>query len=157
MEHRRSWAPVAWLAVIIAVGAGLIATMVLARAPAAGQNAGPTPAPAHIEPLEGSDVSRVKLEQRAAERLDIKTAPVAADSSSIAGSLVIPYSALLYDAEGATWVYTSPQPLEYVRAPVTVAAIRGEQVFLSAGPEPGTMVVVTGAAEIFGTEFGVGH
>ena len=29
--------------------------------------------------------------------------------------VVIPYSAVLYDADGATWMYTSPKPLVFVR------------------------------------------
>ena len=48
--------------------------------------------------------------------------------------LVIPYAAVVYDADGKTWVYTSPKPLTFVRSPITVARIAGDKAFLSAGP-----------------------
>ena len=70
---------------------------------------------------------------------------------------VVPYSSLLYDADGRTWVYVSPEPLSYVREEVEVDYILGDRVFLTDGPEKGTPVVSVGAAEVFGTEFEVGH
>jgi hypothetical protein len=58
---------------------------------------------------------------------------------------------------GETWTYTSPEPLTFVRAPITVEAIDADLAYLSAGPAPGTEVVTVGAAELFGVESGVGH
>jgi multidrug efflux pump subunit AcrA (membrane-fusion protein) len=69
--------------------------------------------------------------------------------------LVVPYEALLYDPEGNTHVYTSPKPLEYLRAPVEVIRIEGDRVLLSDGPPPGTKVVTVGATEVYGTELEV--
>ena len=57
---------------------------------------------------------------RAAERLDIQTAPVRGGRR---GRRVVPYAALIYDEHGATWVYTSPKPLSFVRDPVEVERI----------------------------------
>jgi len=70
---------------------------------------------------------------------------------------VVPYAAVVYDAHGASWVYTNPTPLTFVRHPISVDYIEGDLAMLSDGPSPGTMVVTSGVAELFGTEFEVGH
>lgn len=70
---------------------------------------------------------------------------------------VVPYSAVLYDARGGTWVYTSPEPLVFVRHPIRIESIEGDQAVLSEGPSVGMAVVAVGVAEVYGTEFEVGH
>jgi hypothetical protein len=62
----------------------------------------------------------------------------------------------VYDPTGATWVYLNPEPLVFVREPVTVADIRGADATLTKGPAAGTVVVLVGASELYGTELGVG-
>lgn len=109
--------------------------------------------PAHVEHIEGTELSRVTLTQRAAERLDIQTAEVTRNGNQV----IVPYSAIIYDTEGNTWVYTSPEELVYVREAVTVERIEGENVIVSEGPDEGTKVVTVGGAMLYGTEFGVGH
>ena len=113
--------------------------------------------PARVEHVEGAEVGRLTLTARAAERLGIQTRPVLAGRVGNATRRVVPYSALLYDAKGDTWVYTNPEPRTYVRERVTVDFIEGDQAVLSDGPPQGTPVVTVGAAELYGTEFGVGH
>jgi hypothetical protein len=80
---------------------------------------------------------------------------------SLAGSgakrTVVPYSALIYDSRGQTWVYTSPSPRTFVRQKVEVDQIQGDTGVLSDGPLVGTAVASVGAAELYGTEFKVGH
>ena len=209
--------------------------------------------PAKLERVQGTDLSRVTLSPKAAERLDIKTAPVrdeqlvsrkrlvggevvakpaaaAADGSAVwvrvalsprdlhavaqgqpvrvmalareadgkAGTMaravmgdanelaslhyavdsaaglapgqrvrvelplssragtrkVVPHGAVLYDAQGKTWVYANPEPLVFVRHLISVDYFDGDRVVLSDGPAPGTMVVTVGAAELFGAEHG---
>jgi len=44
-----------------------------------------------------------------------------------------------------------------VRQRIEVAASEDGRAVLSRGLEPGTVVATTGAAELFGTEFGVAH
>jgi hypothetical protein len=107
--------------------------------------------PASVEPVKGTDLSRVTLSPQAAKRLDIQTAPVRAQ----AGGQVIPYSAVLYDADGNAFVYTSPKRLVFIRAKLELQEIRGNQAIASAGPPIGTEVVTVGAPELYGTEFGV--
>jgi hypothetical protein len=113
--------------------------------------------PAKVERVEGSDVSRLTLTAKAAERLGIQTKPVLAGPVRGRQRTVIPYGAILYDANGDTWVYVNPEPRTYVRERVTVDYIEGDQAVLTKGPPEGTAVVTVGAAELYGTEFGVGH
>lgn len=112
---------------------------------------------ATVEPIEGSDVSQVTLSEEAAARLDIETATVAGAGPMGGKATTIPYAAVLYDPAGDTWTYTNPEPLVFVRAPIDVIRIDGEQALLSSGPPSGTDVVIVGAAELLGTEYEVGE
>jgi hypothetical protein len=105
----------------------------------------------------GSGLYRVKLAQSAVDRLDVLTAPVTSVRSR-AGDLrlAIPYAGVIYDQEGATWAYTNPASLTYVRQAITIESIEGDRAVLSKGPKVGTAVVVQGATELFGIEFGLG-
>jgi hypothetical protein len=111
--------------------------------------------PAVVEPVEGQAVSRITLSQRAAERLGIETDPVQ-EATADGQQTTIPYGAVLYDAEGVTWAYTSPEPLVFVREEIVVDRIDGDRALLSKGPPSGTPVVTVGAAELWGVETGVG-
>src|SRR5687767_10344475 len=108
--------------------------------------------PAFVEEVPGSELSRITLSQLAAERLGIETASV----GTLGGLLTIPYTALLYDSEGRTWTYTSPETNVFVRHEVVVDRIEGDVAVVAEGPPEGTAVVTIGAAELFGTETGVG-
>jgi hypothetical protein len=203
--------------------------------------------PAHIEPIEGTELSRVELTERAAERIAIQTVPVReeqvvrkrtfggqvvatggsalvrvalheSDLSKVdrgqpavirplekgaagwmsqvvdapdpreatkalycqvdtdrtafvseqrvfvevsmvpsgATQKIVPYDAMLYDLNGKAWVFTNPEPLVYIRAPITVDYIEGDLAVLSEGPPAGTEVVTAGASELFGAETGIG-
>jgi hypothetical protein len=113
--------------------------------------------PAKVEHVEGSDVSRLTLTAKAAERLGIQTTAVRATKVAGKSRTVIPYGAVLYDANGDTWVYVARESRSYVRERIKVQYIQGGQAVLTDGPAPGTAVVTVGAAELYGTEFGVGH
>ena len=106
-----------------------------------------------VEKIAGSDIMRITLTARAAERLDIKTGKTASDAN---GVMTAPYAALFYDGKGKTWVYTNPEPLVYVRVPVVVESIKGPNLILKEGPAAGTTVVVVGVAELYGAESGIG-
>ncbi len=71
-------------------------------------------------------------------------------------SLVVPYSSILYDMYGSSWVYLNTEPQVYVRQRVELYHVLDELAILSRGPAVGAKVVSAGAAELFGTEFGVG-
>jgi hypothetical protein len=136
--------------------------------------------PAKVERVEGG-LSRVILTEKAAERLDIRTAavrvapitqkmqgevvaagdgsgqPVARQPSlSTTERKVVPYSSVVYEPHGETWVYTNPERLAFVRERVRIDHIDGDVAVLLEGPRVGTPVVTVGVAELFGIEFGIG-
>jgi hypothetical protein len=69
----------------------------------------------------------------------------------------VPYTAVIYDLKGDTWVYTSPAPLTYVRHHIKVDYIDDDTAILTEGPPVGTNIVSVGVEELFGTEFGIGN
>lgn len=69
---------------------------------------------------------------------------------------VVPFGALIYGLHGETWVYTNPEPLTYLRVPVVIDFIEGDNVVFFEGPEVGASIVITGAAMLYGAETGVG-
>jgi hypothetical protein len=109
--------------------------------------------PAKLEPIKGTDVKRVIFDAEGAKRVGLQTAQVRGAGQR----KVIPYAAVIYDAEGNTFTYTSPEPLVYVREKVKVDYVAGDRVVLSEGPSVGTEIVTVGAAEVYGTEFEVAH
>lgn len=119
---------------------------------------------AKVEAVEGSGLSRVTLSQQAANRLGIQTGEIrvqrVAAKGQVAGTAtarkVVPYAAVIYDERGDTWTFTSPRPLTYLRQHIKVDFIEGDTAVLSDGPAVGTTVVTVGAAELLGTELGVG-
>lgn len=116
--------------------------------------------PAQVEHLENSELSRLTLDEKAVFRLGIQTAPAAEEmigQSEAKLRMVVPYSALLYDVEGRIWVYENPSPNVYIRHEVKVDFIQKDKAVLLDGPPAGTQVVTVGAAELFGTEYEVGH
>jgi hypothetical protein len=108
--------------------------------------------PYSLEPIEGEEVLRVILTEPAAEHIGIQTVPVERRGSK----LVVPYDAVYIDAQGGFWVYTNPEPLVFVRAPIDIVRETSTQAFLADGPSAGTEVVTVGAPELYGseTEFG---
>ncbi len=109
---------------------------------------------AKVEEIGGSSAKKITLIQSASDRLDIKIGKIQANA---AGRLTTPYSTLLYDIGGKTWVYTNPEPLVFVRERVQVESIQDKVALLKGGPAAGTRVVVLGVAELHGIESGVGH
>ena len=103
-------------------------------------------------------IAGVTLTEKGAERTGIETAVVTeagAVREGSSGSLAVPYGAILYDAKGSSFVYAVAGPLSYVRAPITVDYVEGDQAILSEGPSVGTEVVSVGVAELYGAETGL--
>ncbi len=145
-------APRGLVAVAVAVG------LCLGACAKAEETAAKKPEPVKIEKIPDTDLERLTLQPTAAERIGIQTQTVdgpAADAVEPL-SMTVPYGAVLYDAKGATFVYTNPEELVFVRHPITVDRIDGPTALLSAGPPLGTKVVTVGGSELAGIEFGVG-
>jgi hypothetical protein len=107
-------------------------------------------APATIETV-GAE-KRITLTADAARRIALQTTTITAQGAAS----VIPYSAVVYDGEGATWAYTATGPLVFVRSPIEIERIDGNVAVLRRSPASGTEVVTVGAAMLYGVETGVG-
>ena len=103
--------------------------------------------PSTLEEIEGSELQRVILTEKAAERIGVQTVPV--------DGLVVPYSAVIYDVEGNTWIYTNPERLTFVRAQIVIDRIEGDQAFLAQELQTDAPIVTMGVIEIYGAETGV--
>jgi hypothetical protein len=111
--------------------------------------------PFQLETIEGTDLKRVILTEKAVERLDIQTSPVREERVNGVNRKVVPYAAIIYDTQGQTWVYINPASLTFVRESVSVLFIDGDDAILVKGPSIGSEVVTVGLAELYGAETGV--
>lgn len=141
-----------WIILVLVLASLLLSACGAKEAPVTGAKV----QPAQLEPIDGSDLKRVVLTEKAAERINIQTAPVGATEVNGVSRQVVPYAAVIYDTAGNTWVYTNPEPLTFVRELIVVAFIEGDQaVLLSKGLGSETRVVTVGVAELYGAETGV--
>jgi len=157
MQHSRRWNVAALLL------AAALALGVSACREQAAEEGGASDA-VRVEPVEGTELSRVILSQEAAERLGVETEKVreakvapATGGGKAVTRRVIPYGAVLYDEQGETWTFTNPNPLTFLRQKISVDYIQGDLVVLAAGPAAGVAVVTVGSAELLGAELGVGE
>ncbi len=107
--------------------------------------------PAYVVESEKVDMSAVVLTEKAAERLGIQTIDI------FRNQLTIPYSAVIYDVYGDTWLYVNPKPLVYVRKQIYVNSVDNEQVTLSKPLLKDTTIVTVGVPELSGVEHGIGQ
>lgn len=97
------------------------------------------------------EVDNRRLHLRPGQRVGIEL-PLTGASESLA----VPANAVLYDVHGGAWVYVAAGDRHYTRARIVVRWMADGQAILETGPAAGSHVVVAGAAELFGTEFGTG-
>jgi hypothetical protein len=142
------------LTFLVVVAVATAVTLSVRAYPTASETPAAASDASRVETVVGSDSHRVILTAEAAGRLGIKTGQIQAAQPG--GHPSIPYSAVLYDADGSAWTYTSPEPLAFVRQKLTIDTIQGDLAMLTDGPPAGTAVVTVGAPELYGTEFGVG-
>jgi hypothetical protein len=143
IENRR------WLAVVLVAGAVLLGGC----ADTASSESEGDPA-ATVEEVQGSDIPKITVTDLGVKRLQLTTAPVATGTNGTA--LQVPYAAVVYDTDGAAWVYTTPAKNAFLRSKVTISSIVGAVATLSSGPPAGTQVVTVGTAELLGVEAGLG-
>jgi len=145
--------PMRNLPVAAAICAALLFSLPACSTPSAAAKTA-TEAAATVEKNATTGIARITLSQRAVERLELGTDTVKPGPDG--ATTVIPYAALLYDAQGKTWVYANTGERVYERQAVTVSKVEAGAVTASAGPAAGTVVVTVGAAELFGAEFNTG-
>jgi hypothetical protein len=129
-----------------------VAALAGCQAAAPGDDAGGGPPTARTERTGPNGALSVVLTRLGAQRAGIATAVA---GTAAQGRAVVPDSALLYQPDGSSVVYTVTGPLTYTLATVGVARIQGGQVYLT-GLKPGTTVVTTGGEELLGVQDGVG-
>jgi multidrug efflux pump subunit AcrA (membrane-fusion protein) len=105
--------------------------------------------PYKVQPIKGTDRNTVTMADATASLLPVQTT----DVRSSGKRKVVPHEALIYNPDGDAFVYTKPKAETYVRRPVRVERVEGKRVWLTAGPEAGTTIVTTGAAELLATEY----
>lgn len=122
------------------------------------------PQPAKIENRQGDKIPYVILTSEADRRIGIVTVPFE-QNGTIEGkrSFRIPVSTIVYDVEGKTWIYiqvsSETESNTYHRKQVELLKIHGNFAFISGPFEKSELerpIVSVGAAELLGTESGVG-
>ena len=148
------------LAAAVLVAGGL-ALSACARSDAGAASSGGDGRPATVEAVPGTDAKKVVLTEPAVTRLGIKTETVAVTAVAEANGgtatmTTVPYSALLYDTNGETWVFQVVGARSYLRKKVDVHVVDGDTVIMRSGPPIAATVVTVGAAVLYGTELGTG-
>lgn len=115
-----------------------------------------TTAPPSADPLAATvdlfyELPNAEGRFRPGERVEVHL-PIAGEAESLA----IPRAAVLRDIHGLAWVYVKSAEHTFERHRVEVHFTTNDEAILSRGPEVGTRIVIDGAAELFGTEFGAG-
>jgi hypothetical protein len=84
-----------------------------------------------------------------AKRADVGTTPVTGTDER----RELPYAALLYNADGTTFVYTATGPLTYRYTPIHLLTVVGNtMIAFTGGPKPGTPVVTSGVPQVHGAD-----
>ena len=111
--------------------------------------------PVKLVEVEGSDVQQVVLTDQGGRAARHQDGRRSAEQGRRQGRARTPRSSTTPAAK--TWAYTSPKPLTFVRAPITVDGIDGDDALLSAGPDAGTEVVTVGNGRAVRREQEIGH
>ena len=105
--------------------------------------------PYTVEGPEDAAIKRVKMEDATAALLPVELATVRERGNR----KVVPHNAVIYNPDGGSFVYTKPKAETYVREPIEIIRVHGDDATLSDGPAAGTEIVTTGSAELLGTEY----
>jgi RND family efflux transporter MFP subunit len=114
----------------------------------------PVLAPPSADPAAGTVDLFYELDNRIATYSPGQRVAVTLRLKGEARGLTVPWSAVIHDIHGGTWVYEQTGERAFARRRVAVSHVAGDTAVLAAGPAPGTRIVVAGAAELFGTETG---
>lgn len=115
----------------------------------------PVPAPPSADPAAATVDLFYELPPGAPRRPGERVT-VTLTTGRSADALVVPSSAVLFDAVGGSWVYVRTADHAYERRRIDLARIDGDVAVLARGPAAGALVVRTGGSALFGVEFGVG-
>lgn len=118
----------------------------------------PTNAPPTADPFTSSThlYYAIQNNQSALRPMQRVSVSLHSRSKSIQ-ALSIPWSAVVFDVYGGSWVYTQKSTNLYERKRVFLDHVSGHQAIVSEGPPEGSKVVVSGALELFAVETGFSH
>jgi hypothetical protein len=105
--------------------------------------------PYTVEGPEDAAIKTVKMADATAALLPVETVSVRKDDRR----KVVPHNAVIYNPDGGAFVYTKPKAETYIRAPIDIVRVSGDDATLSKGPPVGTTIVTTGSAELLATEY----
>jgi RND family efflux transporter MFP subunit len=127
----------------------------LSAAPGARQSAAkPVAAPPSANPLAATVDVFYELPNLDGNLIPGQRLGVSVPLNDASESLTVPWSAVVYDIHGGTWVYEQVGPHRYTRRRVVVSYTSGADAVLASGPSAGAKVVTAGVQELFGAETG---
>jgi hypothetical protein len=115
-----------------------------------------------VQAVSGTNLNEVTLSAEAIARDDLQVRPLAVTTTIPPTGkpiqvMSVPFTAVIYDSSGGSYVYIAKGPRTFVRTPITVQSIDGDNAILSSGPDEGAPIVTVGAPELLGAEYGVGE
>ncbi|MGQ0505877.1 MAG: efflux RND transporter periplasmic adaptor subunit [Myxococcaceae bacterium] len=113
----------------------------------------PVIAPPSADPIRGT-VDRFFMLPDAADWTPGERVLVEVVVASQQPWLAVPFTAIVRDAEGSSWVYEQAAPLSFRRRRVEPIRREGERMLLARGLAQGALVVSVGATELWGFELG---
>ena len=116
----------------------------------------PVNAPPTADPIAASIDLYYELENDANDFHPGERVTVSVPFQGEAESLVVPRASIVRDFNGVAWVYIRTAEHEFRRKRVSIRITTEELAILDGGVAVNSDVVVDGAAELFGTEFGAG-
>lgn len=105
--------------------------------------------PYEVIGAEDAAIKTVKMDDETAALLPVELATVRERGNR----KVVPHNAVIYNPDGGSFVYTKPKAETYIRAPIDIVRVHGDDATLSKGPSAGTKIVTTGSAELLATEY----
>jgi hypothetical protein len=105
--------------------------------------------PYTVEGPEDAAIKTVKMDDATAALVPVELTEVRKEG----GRKVVPHNAVIYNPDGEVFVYTKPKAETYIRAPIKIVRVTGDDAVLSKGPAAGTTIVTTGSAELLATEY----
>ena len=117
----------------------------------------PKTSPYRIEERQGESTPAIVLERNAIERLHITSIKLPR-SRNQPEELRVPSSSVIYDSQGATWVYAQEGKGSFYRVKVILKRVESNAAlvtFLGEKIVP-SMIVDSGVSSLYGTETGVG-
>jgi hypothetical protein len=105
--------------------------------------------PYKVEGPEDAAIKTVKMDDATAALLPVRVAEVGTQGDR----KVVPHNAVIYNPDGGSFVYTKPAAETYIREPIDIVRVKGDDATLSKGPSAGTKIVTTGSAELLATEY----